>query len=164
MLNETLQTLINDQITHELFSSNLYLAMAAYFESKSLSGFAKWMRVQADEEREHALKFFEFIADRGGRAKISVISEPPFEWTSALDAFEHVLQHEQKVTSLINTLYETALKEKDYPAQIFLQWFITEQVEEEKNAQLIVDQLEMMEDRQGGMINYDHHIGKRGAD
>jgi ferritin len=161
MLSEALQILINEQITHELFSSNLYLAMAAYFEAKSLPGFAVWMRAQAEEERGHALKFFEFVTDRGGRAKISQIPAPAFEWTSALDAFEHVLQHEQKVTSLVNTLYEASLKEKDYPAQILLQWFITEQVEEEKNAALVVDQLKMMEDRQGGMINFDHHMGKR---
>jgi len=164
MINESLQKLFNEQITHELFSSYLYLSMAAYFESKSLPGFAKWMRLQAEEEKEHALKFFDFVNDRGGRVKLYSISEPPFEWTGPLDAFENVLRHEQKVTSLINTLYEAALKEKDYPAQVFLQWFINEQVEEEKNAQMIVDQLKMLDEHQGGLINIDHHVGKREAE
>jgi ferritin len=164
MLSEKLLYTINDQIEHELFSSNLYLAMAAYFEANSLPGFAHWMEVQSEEEREHALKFIEYLNDVGGRVKIHAISEPQSEWTSPLDVFEHVLTHEKKVTSLIHNLYEIALQEKDYAAQSMLKWFIDEQVEEEKNASLIVEQLKMFEDHRGAILNIDHHIGKRDAD
>lgn len=164
MLSAKMLALLNDQINHEDFSSYMYLAMAAYFEAESLPGFATWMRVQAGEEHEHAMKFFDYVIDRGGRAKLAAIPEPPFEWASPLDAFEKVLAHEQKVTSLIHTLYEAAVQEKDYPTQVMLHWFIDEQVEEEKNAQAIVDQLRMMDDHKGGLLNLDHHIGKRKGD
>jgi ferritin len=164
MLGEKMLTLLNDQIGHEMYSSNMYLAMAAYFEAERLPGFAQWLRVQAGEEHEHAMKFFDFVVDRGGRVKLGALAEPPFEWASPLDAFEKVLFHEQKVTSLIHTLFAAAVEEKDYPSQVMLHWFINEQVEEEKNAQAIVDQLSMMEDHLGGLLNLDHHIGKRGAD
>ena len=138
--------------------------MAAYFESQSLPGFARWMRLQSDEEREHAMKFFDFVIDRGGKVNLHAIAQPPTEWQSALDVFEHALQHEQKVTSLIHTIYEIALKEKDYPTQVMLHWFIDEQVEEEKNAAQIVDHLRMMEDHKTGLLNIDHQVGKRAAD
>jgi ferritin len=164
MLSEKMLNLFNDQITHEMFSSYMYLAMAAYFEAENLPGFAQWMRVQAGEENEHAMKFFGHIIDRGGRVKLAAIPEPPFEWGSTLDAFEKVLAHEQKVSSLIHTLFEVAVQEKDYPSQVMLHWFINEQVEEEKNAQAILGQLRMMDDRKGGLLNLDHHIGKRQAD
>lgn len=161
MLKQSLVTLINDQIEHELFSAYLYLSMAAYFESTSLPGFAKWMRMQSDEEREHAMKFFDYLVDRGARVELHAISQPQAEWTSPLDVFEQALQHEQKVTSLINTIYEKAVQEKDYPTQVMLHWFIEEQVEEEKNAAQIVDMLRMAEEHKGTLINLDHHIGKR---
>ena len=164
MLSETLLNSINEQIEHELFSSNLYLAMAAYFEANNLPGFANWMRMQSDEEREHALKFFDYLNDVGAQAKIHAIHAPPFEWTSALDVFEHVLTHEKKVTSLIHTLYEIALKDKDYAAQSMLKWFIDEQVEEEKNASLIVEQLKMLEDHRAIILHLDHRFGKHDAD
>jgi ferritin len=164
MLSETLLNAINDQIEHELFSSNLYLAMAAYFEEQSLPGFAQWMNVQSGEERAHALKFIKYLNDVGAHVKIHAISEPPSEWNGALDVFDNVLRHEQKVTSLIHTLYEIALKEKDYPAQSMLKWFIDEQVEEEKNAKLIVEQLNMLEDQRAIILHLDHRFGKRGAE
>jgi ferritin len=161
MISEPLLKVINDQIEHELFSAYLYLSMSAYFESISLPGFAKWMRIQAGEEREHAMKFFDFLVDRGARVNLHAISQPQAEWQSALDVFEHALQHEQKVTSLINNIYEVALKEKDYPAQVMLHWFIGEQVEEERNASQIVDQLRMVENRPGNLLFMDRHVGKR---
>ncbi|MCC6955558.1 MAG: ferritin [Anaerolineales bacterium] len=161
MMNEAVVSMINDQIEHEFFSAYLYLSMAAYFESKSLSGFARWMRLQADEEREHAMKFFDFLIDRGARVSLHAISQPQAEWTSVLDVFEHSLQHEQKVTSLINSIYEKAVQEKDYPTQVMLHWFIDEQVEEEKNVGQIVDMLRMAEDRQAALLNLDYHVGKR---
>lgn len=164
MLSETMVNAINDQIEHELFSSNLYLSMAAYFEANSLPGFAQWVRVQSEEERGHALKFIQYLNDVGAPVKIHAISEPPFEWTGPLDVFDNILRHEQKVTSLIHTLYEIAVKDKDYTSQSMLKWFIDEQVEEEKNARLIVEQLNMLEDHKGAILNIDHHAGKRGAE
>jgi ferritin len=164
MLSEKLLNTINDQIEHELFSSNLYLSMAAYFEAKSLPGFAQWLRVQSEEERGHALKFIAYLNDVGALVKIHAISEPPSEWSSALDVFENVLRHEQKVTSMIHTLYEIALQDKDYAAQSMLKWFIDEQVEEEKNATLIVEQLKMLEDHRAIILHLDHRFGKRGAE
>ncbi len=164
MTSETLLNAINDQIEHELFSSNLYLAMAAYFEEQSLPGFAQWVRVQSEEERGHALKFIAYLNDVGAHVKIHAISEPPSEWNGALDVFENVLRHEQKVTSLVHTLYEIALKEKDYAAQSMLKWFIDEQVEEEKNALLIVEQLKMLTDQRAIILHLDHRFGKRGGE
>jgi ferritin len=161
MISDNLVNAINDQIEHEFFSAYLYLAMSAYFESQNLPGFAHWMRVQSGEEEEHAMKFYHFLVDRGARVSLHAISQPQAEWQSALDVFQHALQHEQKVTSLINTLYEIAVKEKDYPAQVMLHWFINEQVEEEKNATMIVDQLQMAENRPGNLMYLDRHIGKR---
>ncbi|MFN2119808.1 MAG: ferritin, partial [Anaerolineales bacterium] len=134
MISKAMQDAINDQINKELYSSYLYLSMAAYFENKNLPGFAHWMRIQESEEREHAMKFYDFMLDRGATVLLAAIAAPESDWKSALDLFKQVAQHEAAVTASINALYELALKEKDYPAQVMLQWFITEQVEEEKNA------------------------------
>ena len=164
MIGKPMQDLMNDQINKELFSSHLYLSMAAYFEDKNLPGFANWMRIQADEEREHAMKFYDFILERGGRVSLKAIDAPKTDWTSALEVAEEVAAHEAKVTASIYALYELALKEKDYPAQVMLHGFINEQVEEEKNATGIVDQLQMAEDHKGILLNIDHHVGKREAD
>jgi len=164
MLSETIQEALNEQIKHELFSSYLYLSMSAYFEATSLPGFAHWTRPQAQGELEHAMKFFDYVNDRGGRVILHMIEQPPAEWGSPLEVFEAILAHEQKVTALINKLYQLALQENDYAAQVMLHWFIDEQVEEEKNAGQVVDQLKMLEDRQSALINIDHNIGKRGGE
>ena len=148
----------------ELYSSYLYLSMAAYFEDKNLSGFAHWMRVQEAEEREHAMKLYDFILERGGKVKLKAIDAPKTEWTSTLEVAEEVAAHEAKVTASIYALYETALKEKDYPAQIMLQWFITEQVEEENNAAEIVANLKLIEKGGTAIFVLDHQLGKRGGD
>jgi ferritin len=161
-MNENLLKALNEQIKNELYSAYLYLAMSAHFEAASLPGFAKWTRMQANEEREHAMKFYDFIVDRGARVELMAIDKPPKEFGAPLEVFKEILAHEKKVTAMIYNLYEIALKEKDYPGQVLLQWYISEQVEEEKNAGLIVDQLQMVEDRTGMMINIDHHVGKRG--
>lgn len=152
---------MNEQIKNELFSAYLYLSMASFFEEKNLPGFAHWMRVQAQEEQEHALKFFDFIHDRGGKITLLPIEQPKAEWKSALDAFNDAYEHEQLVTGMINKIYETALEQKDYPSQIMLQWFIDEQVEEEKNASDIVEQLKRIEERGTAILMLDHELGKR---
>jgi ferritin len=157
-----MQKAINEQINKEFYSSYLYLSMAAYFENKNLPGFAKWMQVQAGEEREHGMKFFEHLVDRGGKVELAPIAGPATEWKTNMEVFQQVQEHEAAVTAFINALYELALKEKDYPAQVLLQWFITEQVEEEKNAAEIVQQLELVEARGTAVLMLDHRLGKRG--
>jgi ferritin len=162
MISKTLQDAINDQINKELYSSYLYLSMAAYFECHNLSGFAKWMQVQEGEERGHAMKLYKFLVDRGGRVLLKAIAAPEVDWKTSLEVFKQVAEHEAKVTASINSLYELALQEKDYAAQMALQWFITEQVEEEKNAAEIVQQLELIDARGTAVLMLDHRLGKRG--
>jgi ferritin len=163
MINKPVQDAINEQIKHELYSAYLYLSMAAYFESVNLSGFTNWMKVQASEEQGHAMKFFDYVFERGGRVQLKAIEQPPVEWKSPMDAFAQVLEHEQKVTALIHSLYALALKESDYASQIMLQWFITEQVEEEKNASDIVEMLKMIGAHDTAILMLDHDLGKRSA-
>jgi ferritin len=162
MISKTMQEAINEQINKELYSSYLYLSMAAYFENKNLPGFAKWLHVQTDEERAHGMKLYEHLVDRGGRVVLKPIAVPAAEWETTLDAFKVVQSHEAAVTASINALYELSLKEKDYPAQVLLQWFITEQVEEEKNAAEIVQQLELIDAKGTAVLMLDHQLGKRG--
>jgi ferritin len=164
MITKTMQDAINDQINKELYSAYLYLSMSAYFEDKNLPGFAHWMRVQEAEERSHAMKLYDFLAERGGRVILKGIDTPKTEWASTLEVAEEVAAHEAKVTASIYALYETALKEKDYPAQMMLQWFITEQVEEEKNAAEIVASLKLIEAHGTAVLMLDHRLGKRGGE
>ncbi len=164
MINKVMQDAMNDQINKELYSSYLYLSMAAYFEDRNLPGFAHWMRIQEAEEREHAMKIYDFILERGGKVTLKAIDAPKTEWTSTLEVAEEVAAHEAKVTASIYALYETALKEKDYPAQVMLQWFITEQVEEEKNAAEIVSNLKLIEARGTAVLMLDHRLAKRGGE
>lgn len=164
MIGKAMQDAINEQINKELFSSYLYLSMAAYFEDANLPGFAHWMRIQEAEEREHAMKFYDFILERGGKVTLKAIDAPKTEWASTMEVMEEVAAHEAKVTASIYALYELALKEKDYPAQVMLQWFITEQVEEEKNAAEIVASLKMIEAHETAVLQLDHRLSKRGGD
>ena len=164
MIGTAMQDAMNEQINKELFSAYLYLSMAAYFENKNLRGFANWMRVQAGEEREHAMKFFDFIQETGGRVLLKGIDAPKTDWSSSLEVAEEVAAHEAKVTASIYALYELALQEKDYPAQVMLQWFISEQVEEEKNAAEIVATLKLIEDRGTAVLMLDHQLAKRKAE
>jgi ferritin len=164
MIGNAMQDAINEQINKELYSSYLYLSMAAFFENKNLTGFAHWMLIQEGEEREHAMKFYDFLLGRGGQVSLKVIDAPPATWKSDLELFKEVAAHEGKVTGLINALYELALKEKDYPAQVLLQWYINEQVEEEKNAAEIVSSLEMIERHETAVLQLDHQLSKRGKD
>jgi ferritin len=164
MITDKMQKAINDQINKEFYSAYLYLSMAAYFESVNLPGFASWMRIQAGEEQEHGMKLFENLIDRGGKVELKALDAPQTSWKNNLDVFKDVQSHEAMVTASINTLYETALQEKDYPAQILLQWFITEQVEEEKNAAEIVQQLELIDAKGTAVLMLDHQLGKRKGD
>lgn len=164
MISNAMQKAINEQINKELYSSYLYLSMAAYFENRNLPGFAKWMHTQADEEREHGMKFFQYLLDRGGKVELKAIAAPEIDWKTNLDVFKQVQEHEAAVTASIYALYELALTEKDYPSQAMLQWFITEQVEEEKNAADIVQQLELIDARGTAVLMLDHQLGKRGKE
>jgi len=152
---------INDQIRNELSSAYLYLSMSSYCEAQSLPGMAKWLRVQWQEEQEHAMKLFDYVNARGGHVVLQAIDRPPAKFKSPLDIFQQVLLHEQKVTASIHKLYELALKVKDYPTQIELQWFIKEQVEEEKNANEIVEQMKMIGDVGTPLIMLDRQLSMR---
>ena len=164
MLSQKLQDAINEQIKNELYSAYLYLSMAAYSEGQSLPGFANWMRLQAQEEVSHAIKFFDFVNERGGRVVLHGIDQPPAEFESPIDLFERTLEHERKVTGMIHQLYELALKENDYPTQVMLHWFIEEQVEEEDSASQILDTLERIGDKGHALVALDRELGQRAAD
>jgi ferritin len=161
MLNQAVQAAMNDQIRHEFNSAHFYLSASGYFESINLSGFAQWMRLQSQEEVVHALKLFDFMHDRGSRALLQAIDEPPHDFSSALDAFMRALQNEQKVTGLIHDLYALAVREQDYPTQILLQWFVTEQVEEEKSVSKVVEELKMAGDNASALLLLNHELGAR---
>jgi ferritin len=161
MLSEQMQRALNGQCNAELYSSYLYLSMSAYFHSVGLAGFANWMRVQAQEELAHAMKFFDFVNGRGGRAVMQTIEAPTAEWGSPLAAFEAVLRHEQKVTGLINGLVNLALKEGDHATHIFLQWFVSEQVEEEASAGEVVQKLRLAGESTSALLLLDKELGAR---
>jgi ferritin len=161
LMDKKLQKAFNDQIKHELSSAHIYLAMAAYFETKNLPGFAHWMKVQYKEEVSHGMKIFEFLNDRGVRVLLQAIPQPTLEFSASLEVFEETLKHEQKVTGLINILYELAKEVNDHAAAVFLQWFITEQVEEEKNATQIIQSLKMVKSEGAPLIMLDRELARR---
>jgi ferritin len=161
MVNKKIEGALNQQLNAELYSSYLYLSMSAYFQSIKLPGFANWMRVQAQEELVHAMKFYDFINERGGRVMLQQVKAPPAEWSSPLDVFENAYKHEQKVTGLINDLVNLAIGEKDHATNIFLQWFVTEQVEEEASADEVVQKLKLVGKDSGGLFMLDGEMGQR---
>ena len=161
MISKKMEEALNAQVNAELYSAYLYLSMESYFQSLTLNGFANWMRVQTQEEVSHAMKIYDFINERGGRALLKGIDAPPTEWNSPLAVFKAAYAHEQKVTGLINGLVDLAIKEKDHATNSFLQWFVNEQVEEEASADEIVQQLKMMEKAPGGMFMLDRELGQR---
>jgi len=161
MFSKNLEQAVNEQIKNELYSGYLYLAMAAQCDSMNLKGFANWLKVQAREELGHAMKFYDFVNDRGGRVVFEAIDKPPVEYRSLQEMFEAVYKHEQKVTGLINKLYEMAKAENDYPLQVHLQWFIDEQVEEEKNASEILAMLKLTGESGSGLLMLDRALGER---
>jgi ferritin len=161
MIGKKMEEALNDQVTAEFYSGHLYLAMSAYCESIDLPGFASWMRIQYQEELSHAEKIFDYVIERDGRAVVNAFETPPQTWDSVLDVFEATYEHEQKVTGLINNLMDLALSEKDHASQIFLQWFVNEQVEEEANVKSVIQQLKLLGDSKAGLFQIDRELGQR---
>ena len=161
MMEERIEEALNDQHNAELYSAYLYLSMASYFEHRGLPGFAHWMKIQVQEELIHAMKFYDFINERGGRVILKAIEGPPTEWENPLDLFEAALKHEIMVTKMINDLMELAISKKDHATQIFLQWFVTEQVEEESSFGEIVQRLRLIGEARQGLFMMDRELGQR---
>jgi len=161
MLSDKMIDALNEHMNKEMYSAYLYMSMSAYSDSIGLKGFARWFMVQYHEEMFHAMKFFEYIQSQGGTIKLHRIDEPPAEWDSPLDLFEKTLAHEQMVTQRINDLMDRAIEEKDHATRIFLQWYVTEQVEEEENDNEIIDQLKLIKDHPQGLLMLDRELGAR---
>ena len=161
MITKKMEEALNDQINAELYEAYLYLSMSAYFESENMPGFANWMRIQTQEETMHAMKIYDYVNGQGGRVTLKSIDEPPAKWKSPLEAFKATYKHEQVVTGRINDLVNLAIKEKDHATNAFLQWFVTEQVEEEKGANEIVQKLKRISDVPGGLYMLDNELGQR---
>jgi len=161
MIDKKMQDALNEQVNAELYSAYLYLSMEAYFESINLAGFANWMRVQTQEEVVHGMKIYDYIDERGGRVTLKPIAGPQVKWDSPLAVFEAAYEHEQKVTGLINGLVDIAIELKDHASNAFLQWFVDEQVEEEKSADDVVQKLKLMADAPGGLYMLDNELAQR---
>jgi len=161
MISKTMQDAINKHIQAEMYSANLYLAMSAYCDSVNMKGFASWMRVQYGEEMQHAFKLFDYLMERGGRALVPAIEAPPKEFKSPRNVFDLTLAHEKEISEKVNKLYELALKEKDYASQILLQWFITEQVEEEARASEWVEKMKLIGESSNAIWWIDKELRKR---
>jgi len=161
MLNKKLEKELNTQVNRELFSSYLYMSMSAYFQSIDMVGFANWMHMQAQEEMSHAMKLYGFINERGGRVTLEQIDKPKTEWDCPLQAFEESLDHEIFITNSINDLMNLAVEEKDHATQIFLQWFVTEQVEEEASVTDVIKKLRFVKDAPGAIFMLDRELGQR---
>lgn len=160
-MNKQLVKEMNEQITKELYSAYLYLSMAAYFASETLEGFSHWMKIQAQEEILHAMKFYNFLGERAEKIELGAIDKPPSKFSSIEDVFKKTLAHEKKVTASINDLYELAVKDNDNASKVFLQWFINEQVEEEKNPSDILGKLKYVGDQPAGILILDKELSAR---
>lgn len=161
MIDEKMQGALNKQLNAELYSSYLYLSMAAHFQSANLDGFANWMRVQAREELMHAMKFYDYIDERAGRVVLHPVEAPPSEWDSPLAVFENVYRHEQGVTGMINKLVDLAIEASDHATNNFLQWFVAEQVEEEASVDEVVQKLKLVADDPSGLFMIDRELAQR---
>lgn len=160
-MNKKMLKEMNDQIQRELDSAYIYLSMAAYFEASNFPGFAQWMKMQFQEEQAHAMKFFDYIHDRGGKVSLQPLTQPPVDFKSPLEVFEITLGHEKKVSGHINDLYALSIEEKDFASRPLLQWFIAEQVEEEASAQEVVDTLKMIKDDYTALLILDREMRQR---
>ncbi len=163
MLSDNMQEAFNRQLNAEMFSAYLYLSMSAWFEGINLKGMATWMKFQAQEELMHSLKFYDQIHERGGTVALTAVDAPQTEWASPLAVFEATYEHEQKVTAMINDLVDLSIAESDHAANAFLQWFVSEQVEEEDAANGIVEQLKLIGDDRGALFMIDRELGQRVA-
>ncbi|MGB5685482.1 MAG: ferritin [Candidatus Electrothrix sp.] len=161
MLKKKMLKALTRQINEEMYSGYLYLSMESYFRSISLSGFASWMRVQAQEELYHGMKFYDFVNERGGRVILDTINRPNAEWETPLVAFEQIMAHEEKVTALINNLMDLAITEQDHATKIFLQWFVSEQVEEESSVGDVLNKLRLIQNDSSGLFMLDAEMAKR---
>jgi ferritin len=161
MINQRIEKELNKQINREFYSAYLYMSMASYFQSENLLGFANWMHIQVQEELIHAQKMYDFVNERGGRVVLEQINKPQTDWDSSLAAFEDSLKHEEFITASINDLVNVALEEKDHASHIFLQWFVTEQVEEEASVTDVIKKLRLMKDAPGGIFMLDRELSQR---
>ncbi len=160
-ISEKMQDALNEQINAEFYSAYLYLSMAGYLESQDLSGMSHWMKKQADEELEHGMKLFDYLIERGGTVALKRIEEPPSSWDSPMAVFQESYEHEQKVTGLINKLYDSAKAEGDHATEISLQWFITEQVEEEASVSAVLEKLRMSGGKGHALLLLDRELAQR---
>lgn len=161
MLHADIEKALNDQINAELFSAYLYYAMAAYFEATGIPGAAHWMRIQTQEELIHVSKYFEYIVDRGGRVALGAVAAPQAQWKSPLAAFEAALNHEREISSRIHRIADLAVKHRDHGTHNFLQWFISEQIEEEKSAEDVVQKLKLAGKDGAGLFMIDRELASR---
>lgn len=161
MINQKILKILNNQINEELYSSYLYLSMSNYFSSVNLDGFAKWMRVQSQEEYAHAMKIYDYVLQRDGKVALTKIEAPKAQWKTPLQIFQETLKHEQYISACVNNIVNLAIQEKDHATSQFFQWFVSEQVEEEANAANIVDKMKMVGDNKNGIFMLDHELGQR---
>ena len=161
MLSNKVETALNEQLNAELFSGYLYLSLSAHFVSRNLDGFGAWMRTQAQEEMEHAMKFYDYINDRGGKVDLMEIAPPESAWDSLVAGFEAAFEHEKEISGRINQLVDLAVQEADHATHQFLQWFVTEQVEEEQSVGNVVHKLKMVADSASGLYILDRELAER---
>ena len=161
MLSEKMTDALNNQLNKEIYSAYLYMSMSAYSSYSGLKGFANWFMVQYQEEMAHAMKIYDYIDNQGQQVKLVAINQPPTEFESPLDMFEKTLKHEQFVTKSINDLVDLAISEKDHATNIFLQWFVTEQIEEEGNDNGIISRLRIVGDNGNGLLMVDKELSAR---
>jgi ferritin len=161
MLSKKMEAALNEQLNKEIYSAYLYMSMSAYSTHIGLKGFANWFMVQYQEEMVHAMKFYDYINDQGSQVKLMAIDAPPTEFTSPLDMFEKTLKHEQFVTKRINDLVDLAINEKDHATNIFLQWFVTEQIEEEANDNDIIAKLKLVGKKGDALLMLDRELAAR---
>lgn len=163
MIKQKVESALNNQMNKEFYSYYLYLAMAAYFELNSLKGFGHWLRIQAKEEAEHAMKLYDYLIERDSKVVLQPIEAPPSSWKSHKEAFTAAYQHEQKVTGLITKLVELAKSEKDHATELFLQWFVKEQVEEEATAHEVLQKLQLVGNEGSALFMLDGELNKRSS-
>ncbi len=161
MINKKIEEALNKQINEELYSAYLYMSMASHFDAANLQGLGNWMKTQAEEEMAHAYRFYHYINERGGRAKLGAIAAPPVEWASPLKAFQDALEHERHITSCINALMDLAISEKDHATNLMLQWYVNEQVEEEAIAGEIIEKIKLVGDSGQALYLLDKELGVR---